>query len=219
MKKCNFIFDFDSTILKYETIEILADFALANNAKKEIILTEIKHMTKLAMNGEMSFSKALEKRISLMNLNKSHINNTILYLQNKLSDSFYDNLENFSKIIDNAYVVSGGFKEIIIPLLTPFGFKEDNIFANSFIANDDNDLSIDMNNSLSKDKGKIIVAEKINGRKIIIGDGYTDYELKKFGLANAFILFTENVHRKNLSEKADLIAQNFNEVFNYINNE
>ena len=174
MKKYNFIFDFDSTILKYETIEILADFALVNNTKKEIILTEIKHMTKLAMNGEMSFSKALEKRISLMNLNKSHINNTILYLQNKLTDSFYDNIENFSKIIDNTYVVSGGFKEIIIPLLTPFGFKEDNIFANSFIANDDNDLSIDMNNSLSKDKGKIIVAEKINARKIIIGDGYTD---------------------------------------------
>jgi len=219
MKKYNFIFDFDSTILKYETIEILADFALVNNAKKEIILTEIKHMTKLAMNGEMSFSKALERRISLMNLNKSHINNTILYLQNKLSDSFYDNIENFSKIIHNTYVVSGGFKEIIIPLLTPFGFKEDNIFANSFIVNDNNDLSIDMNNSLSKDKGKIIVAEKINGRKIIIGDGYTDYELKKFGFADTFILFTENVHRKNLSEKADLIAQNFNEVFNYINNE
>tara|TARA_Y100000590_G_scaffold235566_1_gene265301 strand:+ start:877 stop:1536 length:660 start_codon:yes stop_codon:yes gene_type:complete len=219
MKKYNFIFDFDSTILKYETIEILADFALVNNVKKETILTEIKDMTTLAMNGKMSFSKALEKRISLMNLDKSHINDTILYLHNKLSDSFYDNIENFSKIIDNTYVVSGGFKEIIIPLLTPFGFKEDNIFANSFIVNNNNDLSIDMNNSLSKDKGKIIVAEKINGKKIIIGDGYTDYELKKFGLADTFILFTENVYRKNLSEKADLIAQNFNEVFNYINNE
>ena len=35
MKKKNLIFDFDSTLLKMETIEILAEIALKNNKKKK----------------------------------------------------------------------------------------------------------------------------------------------------------------------------------------
>ena len=35
-------------------------------------------------------------------------------------------------------------------------------------------------------------------KNVIIGDGYTDYEIKKFGNANKFILFTENIFRKEL---------------------
>ena len=33
-KEKNIILDFDSTIVKHETIEILAEFSLKNNAKK-----------------------------------------------------------------------------------------------------------------------------------------------------------------------------------------
>ena len=41
MKNPKVIFDFDSTILKCETIEILADFALKNNKDKNNILKKI----------------------------------------------------------------------------------------------------------------------------------------------------------------------------------
>ena len=74
-KEKNIILDFDSTVIRYETIEVLAEFSLQNNTKKSKILGEIKNMTSLAMSGKISFSEALSKRVSLLEANKKHINN------------------------------------------------------------------------------------------------------------------------------------------------
>ena len=219
MNEFNLIFDFDSTIIKFETIEIIADIALEDNPEREKKLEEIKQLTSLAMNGEISFSKALKKRISLMNINESHIERTVEYLQNQLTESFYKNIENFNKRLENCFIVSGGFKEIILPILAPFGFISKNIYANTFILNELNEITVDNSNVLSKDSGKMLAVDNIKGKNIIIGDGYTDYELKKLGGAEIFILFTENIHRQRLTNKADFIAKNFNDVFNYIDND
>ena len=84
MKNVNLIFDFDSTLLKLETIEVLADFALKESLEKEEILYKIKEITSLAMSGKMLFSVALKKRISLLNINKTHITETIHFLEQNL---------------------------------------------------------------------------------------------------------------------------------------
>ena len=219
MKKINLIFDFDSTLLKLETIEVLAEFALKENNQKKKILHEINHLTNLAMNGKILFSEALQKRISLLDINKDHIQETTLFLQDKLSDSFYNNIKFFKKNINHSFVISGGFADIIIPILENYGFKKNNIFANTFLFDNYGNATINKKNNLAKDGGKQLVAKNISGYNIIIGDGYTDYELKKLGSAEKFILFTENVYRKELEKKADFIANNFNDVFKYIDNE
>ena len=50
------------------------------------------------------------------------------------------------------------------------------------------------------------------GNIIVVGDGYTDYEIKKCGVADTFIAFTENISRQSVIEKADIVANNFNTV-------
>ena len=72
IKNTNIIFDFDSTIVKLETIEVLANFALKENKNKSYILDTIKELTYLAMSGKIPFDEALNKRISLLNINKKH---------------------------------------------------------------------------------------------------------------------------------------------------
>ena len=216
MKNLKIIFDFDSTILKFETIEILADYALKNNKNKDSILEEVKKITNQAMEGKLDFSSALAKRIALLNITNENILQTNFFLKNHLSNSFEENFHNFDK--KNCFIISGGFKEIILPLMLPFGFKKENIFANNFQFNSNGFADINSNNDLSKNYGKNLVAKKIDGEKIIIGDGYTDYELKKYNDAKIFILFTENIHRKNLTKHADYIAKNFKDVKNILKN-
>jgi D-3-phosphoglycerate dehydrogenase / 2-oxoglutarate reductase len=60
--------------------------------------------------------------------------------------------------------------------------------------------------------------KKLNlpGDIYVIGDGYTDYEIKHAGLANKFFAFTENVERENVKNKADHIAPSLDE-FLYLN--
>ena len=73
--KINLIIDFDSTFVKVETIEILADFSLSNKSNKIQILNQIKDITNKAMRGDIPFSEALDKRIQLINPTIDDINN------------------------------------------------------------------------------------------------------------------------------------------------
>jgi len=217
MKNINLLIDFDSTFIQVETIEILADIALSRSANKLNILNQIKDLTHLAMNGEISFQNALKKRIQLINANSNHINKTIELIRGKITPSIENNREFFIKNSSNCYIVSGGFNEIISPLVKPYGFKVKNIFANSFILNSDGEIiSIDDNNPLSQDKGKAKIAQNIKGTNIVIGDGYTDYEVKKLNHAKLFIQFIENINRKGLNNKADKIVNNFGQIINYL---
>ena len=168
------------------------------------------------MSGKLSFNKALSDRISLLDLKSEHIKNTSKFLMNKISSSFSENINFFKKNRKNCYIVSGGFKNIICDIVKPFNFIEDNIFANEFISHKNGSILLDTTNPLSRDNGKSSITKKIEGYNIIIGDGYTDYEVKKHGYADIFIQYVENINRKELNDKADLIATNFQDIIKFI---
>ena len=215
--KINLIIDFDSTFVKLETIEVLADFALENKKDKKYI-KPYKKITNQAMQGEIPFSDALYERINLINLKSKHIDLTINHLMNHITSSFIENKNFFELNYKNCFIISGGFKEIIIPIVKNFNIQPNHVFANSFI-NKKNKLSLDKNNPLSKNNGKNIIAKNIPGYNIVIGDGFTDYEVKKNGNAKKFIQFTENIDRKTLNAKADLICTDFKYVIDFLNND
>ena len=223
MNNFKLIIDFDSTFVKVETLDILADICLNNNTNK---IKKIKSITNMAMDGKIPFDKALEKRIKILKSNKTHIDKTLAIIKNNISESFKKNKRFFEENADNCFIVSGGFKEIIAPIVKPYGFKSKNIFGNNFIYKNNGDiLTVNRDNPLSKELGKIKIAEQINQNisisdkhkiSIILGDGYTDYEVKKYGEANYFIQFIENINRKSLNSMADLIADNFDDVIKFI---
>ena len=75
-------------------------------------------------------------------------------------------------------------------------------------------------NIMAKDNGKIEVIKNLNlnGTTIVIGDGYTDYEIKKHGYADIFIAYTEHIDRSNVSSLANYKSNSFTDIINYINN-
>ena len=219
LKKHNIklLIDFDSTFIKTESLEIISEISLKESPNKENTINEIKQLTSLAMNGKISFAKALTSRIKLLRANQGHIDLTIEKIKTQISNSFKDNLDFFKKNCDNCYIVSGGFTQIIEPIVKEFNINSNNIYANDLIFNKKKEvISINKDNPLSKDLGKISIAKDIDGIKVAIGDGYTDYEIKKHGFADYFIQYTENINRKKLNEFADLISKDLNQVINYI---
>jgi len=223
MNNFKLIIDFDSTFVKVETLDILADICLNNNTNE---ISKIKRITNMAMDGKIPFDKALKKRIKILKANKRHIDKTLTFIKNNISESFKKNKRFFKENSNDCFIVSGGFKEIISPIVKPYGFKSENIFGNDFIYKNNGDiLTVNIDNPLSKELGKIKIAEQINQNvtlsdrhktSIILGDGYTDYEVKKYGEANYFIQFVENINRKSLNSMADLIADDFDDVIKFI---
>jgi D-3-phosphoglycerate dehydrogenase / 2-oxoglutarate reductase len=215
-----YVIDFDSTFTQVEGLDELANIALLGNPNREKVVQQIRDLTEKGMNGEMSFAEGLRSRIQLLQANRSHIEALIDFLRTKISDSVVRNRAFLHDYSDSILIVSSGFKEFIVPIVTELGLKEENVYANTFTFDEnDNIIGVDENNVLSKDKGKVKLLESLHleGDVCAIGDGYTDYELRASGLATRFYAFTENVERKKVTNVADHVVPSLDE-FLFLNN-
>jgi len=217
--KRNFVFDFDSTLTSVEALDVLAEITLVNNPKKEEIINEIIEITNLGIDGKISFTESLDRRIKLLNAKKSDLPILINELRKKVSPSIERNKEFFEKFSDDIYVISCGFKEFIDAIVLEYNIPAERVYANTFeFDNNDVIIGFDAENVLSTHNGKIQCLKDLDldGEIQVIGDGYSDYVTKEAGVADTFFAYTENVSRKKTIENADHITPNFDE-FLYVN--
>ena len=201
-----FVIDFDSTFTQVEALDELVKISLAGQENAEEVLKTIQQTTELAMSGELSFAESLKKRVALLGANKKNLVDLVEVLKGRVSDSFIRNREFFTTFSDRIRIVSSGFKEFIVPIVGEFGIKEENVFANTFKFDEaGNIIGFDETNYLSHDKGKVKLLKELQlpGEVYVLGDGYTDYEIREAGLANKFFAFTENVERDMVISMAD----------------
>lgn len=209
LEQTYYVIDFDSTFTQVEGLDELANIALAGNPNREKIVQQIRDLTEKGMNGEMSFAEGLRSRVSLLQANRSHIDALVDFLRTKISDSFIRNRTFLKDYADTILIVSSGFKEFIVPIVTELGLKEENVYANTFRFDEEgNIIGLDDDNVLSQDKGKVKLLQslQLEGDVCAIGDGYTDYELRESGVAQHFYAFTENVERENVTKVADYVV-------------
>ena len=217
--KRNYIFDFDSTLTRVEALDILAEITLVNNPKKDIIIQQIIDITNLGIDGEISFTESLERRIKLLKANKVDLLVLIELLKKQVSKSIESNKSFFNEYANDIYVISCGFKEFIDPIVKEYNIPSERVYANTFeFAKDGEIIGFDDLNILSKHNGKIQCLRDLNlqGEIQVIGDGYSDYVTKKAGVADKFFAYTENISREKTTENADYIAPNLDE-FLYVN--
>ena len=214
-----FVIDFDSTFTKVEAFDVLAEISLKDHPDRKSMVNKIIEITNQGMDGSLSFRESLEKRVALLSPNKRHLEQLVVVLREKVSESFKRNREFFQQYADNIYIISNGFHAFIDPIVMEYGIKQENIFANRFEFDEQgNVIGFDKENPLSANNGKVEQLKRLNlpGDVYVIGDGYTDYEIKHAGLANKFFAFTENVERESVLKNADHIAPSFDE-FLYLN--
>ena len=218
-QKKYYVIDFDSTFTKVEGLDELARIALKSDPNRDETVKAIKDLTDQGMSGEITFEEALEKRLALLNANKGHVEELIKFLKSQISTSFARNEVFFEHCAENILILSSGFKDFIVPVATGLGVLEKNIYANTFTYDAEGNITgADKSNVLAGNGGKVkqIQALQLDGEIHVIGDGYTDYELREKGLAHQFYAFIENVERPSIVEKADEVIKSLDE-FLWIN--
>ncbi len=214
-----YVFDFDSTLTRVEALDVLAEMTLKGKSNKDEIVDEIQKITNLGIDGDISFTESLERRIKLLKANKSDLDGLVAQLRHKISKSIASNKDFFQKYSDDIYVISCGFKEFIDPIVEEYNIPSDRVYANTFkFDEEENIIGFDEENPLSQHNGKIECLKQMNldGEVQVIGDGYSDYVMREAGIAHKFFAYTENVHREKAADNADHVTPNLDE-FLYVN--
>ena len=214
------IIDFDSTFITKESLDELAHLVLLNHKDGSEKLKNIKELTLSGMDGEIPFDLSLEKRVALIDANKNDIKQIASELSKEVSPSIKKNKLFIKRNCSKILIFSGGFKEIIIPIVSEYGINQKQIFANEFIYDSHgNVIGLDKNNNMSKKSGKVLMikALKLFGKIDVIGDGFTDYEIKKSGLATNFYAFIENINREKICQLSDKVLNSFDDYIDIAN--
>ncbi|SDL46462.1 phosphoglycerate dehydrogenase [Kriegella aquimaris] len=214
-----YVFDFDSTLTRVEALDVLAEMTLQGKSNKDEVISEIQKITNLGIDGDISFTESLERRIKLLNANKSDLDGLVAELRQKISKSIESNKEFFEKFADDIYVISCGFKEFIDPIVKEYNIPSERVYANTFEFDSNGDIiGFDENNVLATHNGKIECLRNLDldGEVQVIGDGYSDYVMREAGIADKFFAYTENVHREKAASNADYVTPNLDE-FLFVN--
>ena len=211
--------DFDSTFVKVETIDEIARITLQDNPDKDHIVKKISDITNQAMSGQMDFPTALEQRLQILSITDKTINKVTNEIKELISDSFSEHKDLIKDNASNIWIISGGFTEVITPIVESYGINRNHVLANQFIFNGDKVSGCDKDNFLFQDKGKIkaINSVETSNPRIMIGDGYTDLEVYLEGACEEFICYTENISRKTVLDNSKYSASSFGEILDILN--
>lgn len=212
--KPTLILDFDSTIVGVESLDLLAEISLKGHPEREKRLEQIADLTKQGMEGKIDFRESLEKRLALLEANRSHIDQLAKRLVKHISPSFASHKKQIQKVADRIWVVTGGFHEFIDPVIQALKLKPDQVFANNFVFKGDLVVGFDSENPLSKAGGKVEVARliKSEGPLIAVGDGITDYQIKEAKVADKFYCYAEFIERPPVRAKANKVVYGIDQV-------
>ena len=176
------IFDFDSTIIRCESLEEILRPRLEGDSAK---MAQIEEITRLGMEGAIGFKESRFGREGARWLTSG--------MEALIASLHRRGLQ--------VWIVSGGLREAIVPVAAHLGIRAERVLAvglqwrtdGSFAGIDPDDLF-----SVSKVDGCRAFfgpTDRPRPIRIGIGDGMTDFALLDAGLVDRFIAYTEHVRR------------------------
>jgi D-3-phosphoglycerate dehydrogenase len=210
-----FVIDFDSTFTRVEALDVLGQIALADHPGRDAVLAEVRSLTDQAMGGEIGFGEALRRRLELLAPRREHLEVLIQRLKGEVSASIRRNRDFFERHGARVFIVTGGFHDFVDAVVADFGITPDRVLANRLVFDADGAVTgLDAANPLSRDGGKVEAVRSLNleGPVVVVGDGWTDYEIRQAGAADRFHAFTENVVRSRVVDIADHVSASWDEV-------
>jgi D-3-phosphoglycerate dehydrogenase len=210
-----FVIDFDSTLVTGETLDVIAEVVLEGDPEADAKAAAIRRITDRAMAGDLDFGEALRTRLELLRPSREAVAEAAARMAGMVTPSVARNRAFFEENRDRVYVISGGFHEVVEPVVAAFGVGPEQVLANRLdFGADGSACGVEASNPLARAGGKAEAVRNLGleGEVVVVGDGWTDYEIRQAGAAHRFHAFVENVKREKVMAAADHIAASFDEV-------
>ncbi len=207
-------FDFDSTLIQAESLDLLA--------YRKGCGDEVSRLTELSMNGYIPVDDIFKKKVEIINPHRDEVIDISYHCREIIVEGAKDVIGRFLKEGRDVYILSAGFKEIILPTAKALNIPEENIFANEF------DFAVDgkyrgfketCDPDLIGNKPNIIrkyLANQCQNECLtaMIGDSVSDMKCR--GVVDLFIGFGGVVEREKVKKESEIYIYDIKEVLEYI---
>ncbi|MFH1405247.1 MAG: HAD-IB family phosphatase [Patescibacteria group bacterium] len=201
-----FFFDFDSTIVATETLDLLA--------KMKGIGPEVEKMTEASMNGEVRLEDVFAKKMDMIAPCRADIDQVILYCKRNLVEGIAETFHALQFLKKEVYIVTSNFYEIAGPVGQSLNIDKDHVISNFLYFDDQGEYTgISDDSMLCKSGGKANAIEPHlceDKLAVFIGDAASDLATK--GTADLFVGFGGVVARNIVRENADIFFDSENMV-------
>jgi D-3-phosphoglycerate dehydrogenase len=216
--KASLILDFDSTFISLESLVELAEIVLRDAPDREQRVARIDGLTNAGMEGRISFGESLTRRVETLRPTQAHLDELVKALKGKVTPSVAAHRDWIAGQAERIYVISGGFKEFVMPVMSDYGIAPEHVLANTFEWGSDGRVSGVKSHPLARDGGKVAVLRELALQQpvVMVGDALGDFETRQHGVADHFVAFTENIDRPGVAEKADAVANNFHQIVSFV---
>lgn len=217
----NIIFDFDSTIINAESIELLIEAALekVDENERQSRVKRLQEITDLAMSGEIYLGQALRERFALAELTREIVDSVAANMLDTINPKVRETIDALQARGKQIFVFSGGFDEVVRPVTDSLGIPYRNVFANQLTYDENGTvIGVDESNPLFLSTGKVYLAERIKnqgrlvGGTAVVGDGSTDLSIRKVNVAKMFVYFAGSVMREEIRKQADFFVHRFDQL-------
>lgn len=205
-------FDIDSTLLRVESLDTAIEAALSRLPDAAEARKRLHELTNGGMTGRIALRDSLEARLRLAALDRESVAAMAEALRKRITPGMPALLQQLRGQGDDVHAISGGFADLLEPVLGDLGFSRSEIHANRFIFDGDRVNGLDPDCPLSRNGGKAEILNRISTHAdttIIVGDGMTDFEAFEQGAADRFIGFGAIAQREVVLAAAEWSGQSY----------
>ncbi len=190
------IFDFDSTLVRCETLEELVADQLRDDPSRS---DRYRAMTEAGMSGGWTFAESLAARLAVAAPRLADIEAFTDRLEEVWTEGMPDLVFRLLERGHEVWIVSGAPFEVVRAAGVRLGVPQDRIRGVRLLWDDTGGfLSVDPEDSFARSKveGLAELAAGWGPPSLMIGDGLTDRAVYDQGLVDHFIPFTAHVRRE-----------------------
>ena len=206
------VFDFDSTLVRCESLE---EILAAGGAGRPDLEAQIRRITDDGMAGRVSFAESLRRRLEIARPHRDDVVAFAARARGAVTPGLAELIADLRRRDVHVAIVSGAFRDAMLPATRDLGIDDASVHGVGGLWTDTGEFAgfaADDVFARSKTEGVATIAPTWTRPRIGVGDGMTDRELHVAGLVDHFIAFTANVRREAVVATGDPEARSVAEL-------
>lgn len=206
------IFDFDSTLVNCESLELILQNKLEDKPEAR---KQIHEITLKGLRGDIPFSESMARRLQIAAPNRDEVEAFGIKALDMITEGMHDLIDHLHSQGSEVWVVSGGLYESLLPVCQDLGIDPSRVLGVRLLWGGNGEfLGIDPKDALSRSKVKGVagISSKWSRPGVIVGDAMSDYRLYEQKVVEHFVLYTEHLECQEILRLGVESAKNAKEL-------